>query len=291
MQQSTAIKPVQIEAIEASAPIAQLHSAALACIQEYRTPTGLKLPQGLDFDLWDEIGRELAVTEQVIQWRIGDWLNYGEREYGETYQRAAAVTLLAPKTLQNYAYVANAVEPSRRRDNLDFSTHAEVAALPPAQQDALLTQAAQSGLTTREIRQLVRMNRAQGKAKSENRLFLNTLEEKRVEWEAIKQRLLRFAEGLPGASFFLNDFVDDVDRCLVLKYDNNHERITSTMAFLNTWTFDELRKATGLSEDALNESLDWLISRDEVQTYEQGGKTDGARGARKTLYALAEAGA
>lgn len=51
------------------------------------------------------------------------------------YAQEAEVTGMAPQTLTNVKYVSRQIENSRRRENLPFALHAEVAALPPREQD------------------------------------------------------------------------------------------------------------------------------------------------------------
>ena len=62
-----------------------------------------------------------------VQWWIGDWLNYGERCYGEKYREGVELFQLAKGTLKNYAYVAGNIQSSGRHNDLSFSVHSEVA--------------------------------------------------------------------------------------------------------------------------------------------------------------------
>lgn len=64
-------------------------------------------------------------------WWIGDWLRYGERKWGEKYSKAIDVTDLAYQSLVNAKNVAEKFSDfNRRRLNLSWSHHSEVAALP-----------------------------------------------------------------------------------------------------------------------------------------------------------------
>ena len=72
---------------------------------------------------------------------IGDWLVYGEHTYGEMYAQALDATGFSYGTLANQVYVAQRFDFSRRRENLSFSHHQEVAALPPEEADELLDRA------------------------------------------------------------------------------------------------------------------------------------------------------
>lgn len=116
------------------------------------TPTRLKLPDSLTYDQWERIGRQLQLAGMAIQWWIGDWLVYGEFRWREKYAQAIQVTGKAEQTLMNYQFVAKAISPSRRREEVDFSTHAEVAGLKEEDQDRILSKAAKEKSTVRAVR-------------------------------------------------------------------------------------------------------------------------------------------
>jgi len=84
----------------------------------------------LGFDDWIEHGRRLGVIGRASGWWIGDWLRYGNTEFGERYVRASRITGYDAQTLMNMVYVAAAVPPDERRHALSWSHHAELAALP-----------------------------------------------------------------------------------------------------------------------------------------------------------------
>lgn len=121
------------------------------------TATGLEVTGRPTFEAWESCGAVLRRIEGAAQWWIGDWLNYGEKVYGEKYRQALAAMDREYQTLRNYAYVAQNVKLSRRRDNLSFSIHAEVAPLAPADQDVWLERAATERLTLAEFRRLLRL--------------------------------------------------------------------------------------------------------------------------------------
>ena len=56
------------------------------------------------------------------------------------------------QTLRNLAWVARSFETSRRRDSLSFAHHAEVAALPQAEQELWLNRAERLGWSRNELR-------------------------------------------------------------------------------------------------------------------------------------------
>lgn len=116
------------------------------------TAVSLELPPDLSYDHWERIGRQLQLANLAIQWWIGDWLVYGEHRWREKYAQAVQQFGRAEQTLMNYAFVAKAISPSRRRENVDFSTHAEVAGLEESDQERILAKAAKEGSTRKQVR-------------------------------------------------------------------------------------------------------------------------------------------
>lgn len=113
----------------------------------------LSIPDETSFEDWQAIGRRLFARERVINWWIGDWWAFGEHRYGERAKMAAEGIFGASfGTLANYGSVARSFETSRRRELVSFTHHAEVAALPPAEADAMLAKAADENLSTRDVR-------------------------------------------------------------------------------------------------------------------------------------------
>ena len=77
-------------------------------------------------------------AEGAVQWWVGDWINYGEKQYGEAYAQAIEVTGKEYQALADTAWVAGKVEFSLRNENLSFAHHREVASLGPNAADTLL---------------------------------------------------------------------------------------------------------------------------------------------------------
>jgi N6-adenosine-specific RNA methylase IME4 len=117
--------------------------------------TGLVFDENLTYDEWELIGKQLQNIHKSIGFWIGDWWNFGEKKWRE--QAAQAIEFgIDYQTFRNYCYVANNVVLSRRRDNISFSGHAEVAPLEPKKQDEILDKAEQNNLSSRDIRELVK---------------------------------------------------------------------------------------------------------------------------------------
>jgi hypothetical protein len=119
------------------------------------SPTALTFQRELTFEEWQDVGVQLHRIDSGVKWWIGDWLRYGERTYGEGYAQGIAQTDLSYQTLANTVWVASKVEFSRRRENLSFRHHAEVASLEPTEQDALLGEAEAREWTSPELRSAV----------------------------------------------------------------------------------------------------------------------------------------
>ena len=109
---------------------------------------------------WIRYGARFGVVGRACGWWVGDWINYGNAAYGEKYSRAARITRHDIQTLMNMAYVASRFEISRRRENLSWSHHAELAALPPEAQDRWLDRIERHALTVKDLRLELRRDRS-----------------------------------------------------------------------------------------------------------------------------------
>lgn len=113
----------------------------------------LNLPDDLRIEDWQALGRKLCTMEQRVQWWIGDWWAFGEHAYGSRAQMVAeGVFGRSYGGLRNLAVVARKFEPSRRRDNLHFTHHLEVTALPTPVAEEVLNQAERERWSVRDVR-------------------------------------------------------------------------------------------------------------------------------------------
>ena len=124
------------------------------------TETGYLLPEDLTYERWLEVGQTLQQMERSIGFWLADWWAYGERKWGElSAQAIKELTGHERTTLWNYGSVARAIDPSRRREELSFSHHVEVAKVAreaPDFADELLDRAVREKLTREEFRDEVR---------------------------------------------------------------------------------------------------------------------------------------
>lgn len=137
-----------------------LNLGELADVAEV-TAVGLRYTRELTYDEWAEHLQTLTRVGEAVQWWIGDSIRYGEHRWGEQYTQAIEATGYQYQTLANMVFVAGSVEPSRRRETLSFSHHAEVAGLEPEEQDNMLTAAESHEWSVRDTRRAVRTYRQQ----------------------------------------------------------------------------------------------------------------------------------
>lgn len=117
------------------------------------TSTALILPPGISWDQYEALGVALGRASRTMTWMIGDWINFGERKFGEKYAQAVEATGLRKETLMNYASTARRVPPEVRRPELTFGAHVEVAKLEPLDQIEWLERAVQNEWRREDLRE------------------------------------------------------------------------------------------------------------------------------------------
>lgn len=118
--------------------------------------TSLDLPESLPYDTYEALGIALSTARERVTWWIAEWIQFGEAVYGDKYAQAVEVTGLTVGTCMNYVSVANRVPRERRRPELKFGHHQEVASLGPDEQDRWLEAAVQGGWKRDELRAQLR---------------------------------------------------------------------------------------------------------------------------------------
>jgi hypothetical protein len=140
-----------------------LNSRALRVIEDGAAglPLSLDLPDTLPFDDWVSVGRRLCQGQHAINWHIGDWWAFGDHRYGERAKVAAErIFGYEFQSLADMASVSRAFETSRRREQVSFTHHREVASLPAEEADAILSRVVRDGLSTRDVRREVQAIKA-----------------------------------------------------------------------------------------------------------------------------------
>jgi hypothetical protein len=118
--------------------------------------TSLALRAGLTVDEWLRVGLQIGRIADSSIWWLGDWLVYGRERYPDRYKQVIEKTALDYQTLRNYAWVAGRISSERRRVNLSFQHHVEVAPLADPVQDEWLARAEQNGWSRNRLRAEIR---------------------------------------------------------------------------------------------------------------------------------------
>ncbi|GLZ12880.1 hypothetical protein Acsp04_31150 [Actinomadura sp. NBRC 104425] len=144
--------------------------------------TSLSLRGDLDLDEWVRIALRMNRMGRPSLWWLGDWLNYGKERFPNGYKHALEAVCLDYQTLRNYAWVAGSVRPAQRNPRLSFQHHAEVAALPAAEQEKWLARAERYGWSRNRLRAAVKRHGAAGAAPARVRLPVD--DDRLSQWRA-----------------------------------------------------------------------------------------------------------
>lgn len=120
------------------------------------TPTGARFDENLTLDEWADIGDRLGRQDSGLRWLIGDWMIYGNRRFGASAAIVAESSGLAIKTIANTVSVCTNIPQERRRLELSYTHHREVAYLDAEDQVRLLDTAVREQLTTLALRAVIR---------------------------------------------------------------------------------------------------------------------------------------
>lgn len=259
------------------------------------TTTQLIIPKGMPFERWEALGKDLRKAGKGIQFWIGDWIRYGEHEYGQKYAQAIEATGKAEQTLQNYVFVAENVHSSRRRelDVVDFSTHAEVASLPAKEQERILAAAEKEELTVKQVRREVsKAKRKLGREKSEIEV-LQTAEVKAFLTKYV-DTLKEMESATPSKASFLRNMVQahigQAQWQLGRTVEGDCEVILQAIDEYNGVSDDDLflwlqNRGYFMRDPELDERLDYMVQQKMIQTTDAGdGKQEDRRGKLPTFY-------
>lgn len=128
--------------------------------QVLATRLGLRFAGALSFEGWERAGEQISRIVSSSAWCLGDWIVVGQSRFTDRYKLVIEAVGLDYQTVRNYAWVARRFELSRRRDTLSFQHHAEVASLPPEEQDYWLDRAEDRGWSRNRLRQEIRNSRS-----------------------------------------------------------------------------------------------------------------------------------
>ncbi|OGF52805.1 MAG: hypothetical protein A2Z21_09435 [Candidatus Fraserbacteria bacterium RBG_16_55_9] len=134
-------------------------------IPDYTSEEGrLILREGLLFERYEQIVQSLEYVQRNLNWHIGDAVVYGERTYGEeAYQAFSGFESMGfgIERIKQCGWVASQFPPSTRVLGAGWSAHRIVAALPEPERTQLLERAADEGMTTRDLREVIRGSKSE----------------------------------------------------------------------------------------------------------------------------------
>lgn len=113
-------------------------------------------PASMTYEQWAEIGRQFQYVNGSLNWWLGDWLNEGEKRYGETYAQAIEVTGHKIDYLMKIKSVSKRIKIWNRFQILSWTHHYHVAHLDEQAQRQLLRFAGEHGLSSRDLLDAVR---------------------------------------------------------------------------------------------------------------------------------------
>lgn len=121
--------------------------------------SALTMDENMSQDEWMDLGNLLARIYQADLIWIGDWLNFGERKWGEMYAQALPLTGLSLHTLRNTRSIMGRIPKERRLPGLTYSHYALAAPLDEPKRWEILEQAAKEKWTITEMREKLGGNR------------------------------------------------------------------------------------------------------------------------------------
>ena len=110
---------------------------------------------------WLEAGKLLTGMESSLNWWIGDWLVFGEHNYGQKYSQAETITNHRQDYLKACNFVSGKIPSANRVYGLSWSHHREVCPLAPEDQKVWLTKALEQEWTVSELRVNMRKSLAE----------------------------------------------------------------------------------------------------------------------------------
>lgn len=123
------------------------------------TATGMEVSGRPSLTEYEAAGMFIQRTHAASGFWLGDWLRYGDSrdDWRERLSQIQDIGI-SEKTAKNVRAIAG-IDPSRRRDDVDFSAHDAVAGMAGPDQEHWLERAHMEGWTVRELRLEIRASK------------------------------------------------------------------------------------------------------------------------------------
>lgn len=121
---------------------------------------GLHIPNDLTLEACAELGCKLYRAGKYVQWCLADLAAFMAKRYGQL-KEFAEINELNYQYVANLAWVANAVEPSLRKEGVDWAFYEAIAPFPPKEQVVWLETAVTEGISVAELRSRIRLSKGE----------------------------------------------------------------------------------------------------------------------------------
>ena len=158
----------------------------------------LIIDETITLDEWKSLGQSLRQVEGSVQFWIGDWARFGEKQgftgkyvSPKVYDELEEITGYSRSALKDFRSVATRIDSSCRQDDVSFEHHRFVAQLPPEQQKEFLQKVSEENLTVKELREEVKQFKNQNNEMTQEETIPK---EKRAETDYSHNETLRRLE-------------------------------------------------------------------------------------------------
>ena len=247
------------------------------------TPTSLTLDEDTSFDNCENIAGLLARIDHSLRWWIGDLLAFTERRYGETFAQLGVKFGLSESTLGNAMFVSSKICPSRRREALTWSHHAEVAGLPESEQERMLDLAVENRWTRLTLRHRIQAKKLEAEYSALDEPLRQDYAKIKAGFLAARREMDEFVAEFSQFEEYWEGVVGDIMWDLANPAESSLDwvfrKIESGCSKLR-----EIVSETKLSEEVVRLALSKLVSDNKIYVDQQGPATPNQRGAREELY-------
>lgn len=229
------------------------------------------------------------VASKLVTYQFGDNQHkVGAQNQAPISQNDAAKLLNVSRSLVQSAtkVQTDGVEELKEKvasGEITVSKAAQIAALPKTKQIRLIRKGREKGqkiLNDLKIKSLQKIN------KDFKTPCLLCNPEATASKESVSALMQLLSKKHPQFARYFNSVVDELEEMeLADSVQDGNEKIKAAIR-AGYQTFSEIQQMTGIEKDNLNYSLSLMVEYGEIVIAPQGGKTDGARGARKVLYQI-----
>lgn len=106
----------------------------------------------MTFEQFEALGVFFYRVKRATSWWVGDWINHGERLFGDLVYQAVDDAGLHPETVKQYRHVCEKIPRSRRVEKLGFGHHVLVCNLEADQQTHWLREAVRNKWRENDLR-------------------------------------------------------------------------------------------------------------------------------------------